>query len=125
MSSAEAASIALSAVGDLSDSAISIGKALDRLADDVEKAAQGSIHKARMSAQSKLAPLAEIDDVLAFIIKMPTMHRVSCFRDVIVFAVFLYQRWIYKVDATRRNEFGTTGEEEQEKKQAKKTKKTQ
>ena len=28
----------------------------------------------------------------------------------IVFCIFLYQRWIYRVDPTRVNEFGTTGE---------------
>ena len=32
-----------------------------------------------------------IDDLFAFIIKMPTLHRMSCFRDDIVFVVFLYQ----------------------------------
>ena len=47
-----------------------------------------------------------IDDLFAFIIKMPTLHRMSCFRDDIVFAVFLYQRWVYRVDKSRRNEFG-------------------
>ena len=42
-----------------------------------------------------------IDDLFAFIIKMPTMHRVSCFRDDIVFFVYLYQRYKYPVDTTR------------------------
>ncbi len=32
-----------------------------------------------------------IDDLFAFIIKMPTMHRLSCFRDDIIFVVFMYQ----------------------------------
>ena len=32
---------------------------------------------------------------------MPTMHRISCFRDDIIFVVYLYQRWIYRVDKTR------------------------
>ena len=31
-----------------------------------------------------------IDDLFAFIIKMPTLHRMSCFRDDIVFAIFMY-----------------------------------
>jgi len=53
-----------------------------------------------------------IDDLFAFIIKMPTMHRMSCFRDDIVFAVFLYQRYVYKVDMKRVNEFGHRGENE-------------
>merc|ERR1719284_1429827 len=42
-----------------------------------------------------------IDDLFAFIIKMPTMHRLSCFRDDIVFIIYLYQRQIYKVDKNR------------------------
>ena len=42
-----------------------------------------------------------IDDLFSFIITMPTMHRISCFRDDIIFVVYLYQRWIYKVDKTR------------------------
>ena len=29
----------------------------------------------------------------------------------IVFFIFLYQRWIYKIDLKRVNEFGVTGEE--------------
>ncbi|CAM9395670.1 unnamed protein product, partial [Phaeothamnion confervicola] len=48
-----------------------------------------------------------IDDLFAFVIKMPTVHRLSCFRDDVVFFIFLYQRWIYPVDKTRVNEFGT------------------
>ena len=51
-----------------------------------------------------------IDDLFAFIIRMPTLHRMSCFRDDIVFAVFLYQRWIYRVDMSRVNEFGQRGD---------------
>mmetsp|Transcript_6193 Transcript_6193/g.10042 ORF Transcript_6193/g.10042 Transcript_6193/m.10042 type:complete len:234 (+) Transcript_6193:1343-2044(+) len=42
-----------------------------------------------------------IDDLFSFIITMPTMHRVSCFRDDIIFVIYIYQRWIYKVDNTR------------------------
>ena len=42
-----------------------------------------------------------IDDLFAFIIKMPMMHRISCFRDDIVFFIYLYQRFIYPVDETR------------------------
>ena len=32
---------------------------------------------------------------------MPTLHRLSCFRDDVIFLIYLYQRWIYKVDKTR------------------------
>lgn len=46
-----------------------------------------------------------IDDLFAFIIVMPTMHRLSVFRDDIVFFVYLYQRWIYPVDKTRADGF--------------------
>ncbi|KAL1917332.1 uncharacterized protein VTP21DRAFT_4988 [Calcarisporiella thermophila] len=53
-----------------------------------------------------------IDDLFAFVIKMPMLHRLACLRDDIVFFVYLYQRWIYKVDHTRANEFGQVGEEE-------------
>ena len=49
-----------------------------------------------------------IDDLFAFIIKMPMMHRVSCFRDDVVFIIYLYQRRIYKVDKNR----GTSMEDE-------------
>ena len=39
-----------------------------------------------------------IDDLFAFVIKMPTLHRLSVFRDDVVFAVALYQR----MDLSRR-----------------------
>ena len=32
-----------------------------------------------------------IDDLFAFIITMPTMHRLACFRDDLVFFIYLYQ----------------------------------
>ncbi|CAH1155266.1 unnamed protein product [Phaedon cochleariae] len=49
-----------------------------------------------------------IDDIFAFIITMPMAHRVACFRDDIVFLVYLYQRWLYPVDKTRTDDI--TGE---------------
>ncbi|XP_071575880.1 lipid scramblase CLPTM1L isoform X1 [Temnothorax nylanderi] len=42
-----------------------------------------------------------IDDVFAFIITMPTAHRIACFRDDAVFLIYLYQRWLYPVDKSR------------------------
>lgn len=51
-----------------------------------------------------------IDDIFAFVIKMPTMYRLGCFRDDIVFFIFLYQKYIYKVDHSRVNEFGYSGD---------------
>uniref|UniRef100_A0A1I8QDB9 Cleft lip and palate transmembrane protein 1 homolog n=1 Tax=Stomoxys calcitrans TaxID=35570 RepID=A0A1I8QDB9_STOCA len=55
-----------------------------------------------------------IDDIFAFVIKMPTMYRLGCFRDDIIFFVFLYQRWQYRVDLKRVNEFGFSGEMEEQ-----------
>ncbi|XP_021672068.1 uncharacterized protein LOC110658655 isoform X2 [Hevea brasiliensis] len=54
-----------------------------------------------------------IDDLFAFVIKMPTLHRLSVFRDDVIFLIYLYQRWIYPVDSSRINEFGFGGEDEQ------------
>ncbi|KAK9508012.1 hypothetical protein O3M35_007763 [Rhynocoris fuscipes] len=45
-----------------------------------------------------------IDDLFAFIISMPIAHRLACFRDDIVFLIYLYQRWLYPVDKTRLDE---------------------
>ena len=45
-----------------------------------------------------------IDDLFAFVIKMPTMHRLSCFRDDVVFLVYLWQRWQFCVDVDRPQE---------------------
>ena len=53
-----------------------------------------------------------VDDLFAFVIKMPWLHRLACLRDDAVFFVYLYQRWIYPEDKKRRNEFGQVGEEE-------------
>uniref|UniRef100_A0A6B2L0R5 Uncharacterized protein n=1 Tax=Arcella intermedia TaxID=1963864 RepID=A0A6B2L0R5_9EUKA len=42
-----------------------------------------------------------IDDLFAFLMRMPTMHRLRVFRDDIIFLIYLYQRWIYPVDQGR------------------------
>lgn len=55
-----------------------------------------------------------IDDLFAFVIKMPTLHRLSVFRDDLIFLIYVYQRWIYPVDKKRVNEFGFVGEDENE-----------
>jgi len=47
-----------------------------------------------------------IDDLFAFVITMPWLHRLSVFRDDVVFLIYLYQWYIYGVDRTRVNEFG-------------------
>ncbi|CAA0839280.1 Transmembrane CLPTM1 family protein [Striga hermonthica] len=54
-----------------------------------------------------------IDDLFAFVIKMPILHRLSVFRDDVIFLIYLYQRWVYPVDKKRVNEFGFGGEDEQ------------
>lgn len=55
-----------------------------------------------------------IDDLFAFTIKMPTLHRLATLRDDVIFFVYLYQTWVYKVDYSRVNEFGQGGDEEEE-----------
>ncbi|KAJ3150570.1 hypothetical protein HDU89_002977 [Geranomyces variabilis] len=55
-----------------------------------------------------------VDDLFAFVIKMPWLHRIACLRDDVVFLVYLYQKWIYGVDKRRRNEYGQVGEEDAE-----------
>ncbi|EDN92891.1 hypothetical protein SS1G_08756 [Sclerotinia sclerotiorum 1980 UF-70] len=54
-----------------------------------------------------------IDDLFAFTIKMPTLHRLATLRDDVIFFVYLYQSWKYKVDYTRVNEFGQGGDDEE------------
>ena len=56
-----------------------------------------------------------VDDLFAFVVKMPWMHRLACLRDDVVFFVYLYQRWIYPEDKTRMNEYGQVGEKAEEK----------
>ncbi|EAS27595.3 ClpTM1 domain-containing protein [Coccidioides immitis RS] len=54
-----------------------------------------------------------IDDLFAFTIKMPTLHRLATLRDDVIFFIWLYQSWKYKVDYKRVNEFGQGGEEDE------------
>ncbi|KAF3771041.1 cleft lip and palate transmembrane 1 [Cryphonectria parasitica EP155] len=61
-----------------------------------------------------------IDDLFAFTIKMPILHRLATFRDDIIFFVYIYQRWAYKIDYTRVNEFGQGGDDEEEEKKEEK-----
>merc|ERR1719331_2863139 len=46
-----------------------------------------------------------VDDVAAFLIDMPLMHRLSCFRDDIIFLVYCYQRYVYRVDKSRPSQW--------------------
>jgi hypothetical protein len=41
---------------------------------------------------------------------MPTMYRIGCLRDDVIFFIYLYQRYIYRIDPTRVNEFGYSAE---------------
>ncbi|KAL7625117.1 hypothetical protein AAE478_004331 [Parahypoxylon ruwenzoriense] len=59
-----------------------------------------------------------IDDLFAFTIKMPFLYRLATFRDDIIFFIYLYQRWAYRVDYTRVNEFGQGGDEDSEESKA-------
>ncbi|KAJ5375546.1 Cleft lip and palate transmembrane 1 [Penicillium concentricum] len=61
-----------------------------------------------------------IDDLFAFTVKMPWLHRLATLRDDVIFFVWLYQGWKYKVDYKRVNEFGQGGDsdEEEEKEEA-------
>ena len=43
-------------------------------------------------------------------VSVPSLS-LSPFADI-VFFIFLYQRWIYRVDLKRVNEYGTSGEDE-------------
>ncbi|KUI71602.1 Cleft lip and palate transmembrane protein 1 [Cytospora mali] len=63
-----------------------------------------------------------IDDLFAWTIKMPFLHRLATFRDDIIFFVYIYQRWAYAVDYTRINEFGQGGDDEEEDKEKKEKK---
>ncbi|OAX82848.1 hypothetical protein ACJ72_02809 [Emergomyces africanus] len=53
-----------------------------------------------------------IDDLFAFTIKMPTLHRLATLRDDVIFFIWLYQSYKYKVDYKRVNEFGQGGDED-------------
>jgi len=55
-----------------------------------------------------------IDDLFAFVITMPTAHRLACFRDDIIFVVYLFQRWKYPTDMTRPNEYGQVFEDKKD-----------
>ncbi|KAL4884060.1 cleft lip and palate transmembrane 1 [Aspergillus karnatakaensis] len=55
-----------------------------------------------------------IDDLFAFTVKMPWLHRLATLRDDVIFFIWLYQSYKYKVDYTRVNEFGQGGDSEDE-----------
>ncbi|CAD7956569.1 unnamed protein product [Amoebophrya sp. A120] len=55
-----------------------------------------------------------VDDVSAFLMDMPWMHRLSCLRDDVIFFAYLYQRWAYRVDKTRPTAFSDGEKVEQQ-----------
>ncbi|PKY40964.1 cleft lip and palate transmembrane protein [Rhizophagus irregularis] len=55
-----------------------------------------------------------VDDLFAFCIKMPTLHRLACLRDDVIFFVYLYQKWKYPVDNKRANEYGQVAQDSRE-----------
>lgn len=55
-----------------------------------------------------------IDDLFAFTIRMPTLHRLATLRDDVIFFIWLYQSYRYRVDYTRVNEFGQGGDSDDE-----------
>ncbi|KAJ5109873.1 hypothetical protein N7532_002518 [Penicillium argentinense] len=55
-----------------------------------------------------------IDDLFAFTVKMPWLHRLATLRDDVIFFVWLYQSWKYKTDFKRVNEFGQGGDSDEE-----------
>ncbi|CBZ50469.1 putative Cleft lip and palate transmembrane protein 1 [Neospora caninum Liverpool] len=57
-----------------------------------------------------------IDDVFSCFIRMPKMHRMSVFRDDVVFVVFLVQRWLYRHNKQRDDEEASQRQEVEEKK---------
>ncbi|KAJ5107755.1 Cleft lip and palate transmembrane 1 [Penicillium angulare] len=55
-----------------------------------------------------------IDDLFAFTVKMPWLHRLATLRDDVIFFVWLYQSYKYKIDFKRVNEFGQGGDSDEE-----------
>jgi hypothetical protein len=58
-----------------------------------------------------------IDDLYTFLTDLPLMYKIACFRDDVIFAIWLVQCCMYPIDPTRPNEFGfvAKGQEEEEK----------
>ena len=50
-----------------------------------------------------------VDDLFAFAVKMPTLQRISVFRDDVIFVIYLYQYWIY-----RNNKYAMVADKKEE-----------
>lgn len=46
-----------------------------------------------------------VDDFFVFLVELPTMHRMSVFRDDVVFLIYLWQSWLY---GSRRDQLDKT-----------------
>lgn len=57
-----------------------------------------------------------VDDAFAWLIEMPWKHRLMTLRDDVVFLLFLFQVYLYRVDKSRTNEFGYSYDEDGEEK---------
>ena len=46
-----------------------------------------------------------IDDLYTFVAKMPLMMKIACFRDDVIFFIWVFQCFIYETDSSRSNEY--------------------
>lgn len=53
-----------------------------------------------------------VDDAFAWLVDSPVKWKVMCLRDDVIFGVLCYQKWVYKTDYGRENDFGIVFEEE-------------
>ena len=54
-----------------------------------------------------------IDDLFAFAVKTPTLYRIFCFKDDVIFVIYLYQMWIYRHN--KRSEMNKIDDEKKKK----------
>ena len=54
-----------------------------------------------------------IDDLFAFAVKTPILYRIFCFKDDVIFVIYLYQMWIYRHN--KRSDMKKKDEERKEK----------
>ena len=54
-----------------------------------------------------------IDDLFAFAVKTPILYRIFCFKDDVIFVVYLYQMWIYRHN--KRSEMNKIDDEKKKK----------
>ena len=54
-----------------------------------------------------------IDDLFAFAVKTPILYRIFCFKDDVIFVIYLYQMWIYRHN--KRSEMNKIDDEKKKK----------